>query len=84
MKPVPPAEAYGGSPVVFAKDQPEYRQLPARTDAECVITTWQLTAVERVAILAGAPVVLQVMTFGGPLQPVSIYVEGCEAEMEDG
>lgn len=80
MKPITPEEYFGGEPVIFAKDQPEYRQLPARADEYCVITTWELTAVERAAILAGAKVVLKVMNHNKPLQPVLLYVQGVEEE----
>lgn len=80
MRPVAPPEEMGGTAVVFAKDQPEYLQLPARTDGQCVVTMWELTAVERAAVLAGAPILLQVVTFGSPLQPVSLTVRGIEEE----
>jgi hypothetical protein len=80
MRPIPPAESFGGIPVVFAKDQPEYLQLPARTDGQMVVTTWQLTAAERVAILAGAPIILKISTLGKPLQPVGLYIPGVEEE----
>lgn len=80
MKPVAPEEYFGGVPVVFAKDQPEYLQLPARTDETTVITTWELTAVERAAVLAGARIVLQVMNYNQPLQPLILYVQGVEEE----
>lgn len=80
MRPIKPPESYGGVEVTFAKDQPEYLQMPARTDGQTVVTTWELTAVERAAILAGAPLVLQICTFGQPLQPLSLYVQGIEEE----
>jgi hypothetical protein len=80
VRPIPPAQELGGVPVIFAKDQPEYLQLPARSDGHSVVTTWELTAAERVAILAGASIILQVSTFGQPLQPLSIYVQGVEEE----
>lgn len=80
MRPIAPPEAMGGVPVVFAKDQPEYLQLPARTDGVSVVTVWELTATERAAVLAGAPIILQLTTFGRPLQPVSIVVQGVEEE----
>ncbi len=80
MRPVPPAEYFGGSPVIIAEHQPGVLALPARVDETTVITTWELTAVEKAALLAGAPLVLQVMTFGSPLQPVMLYVQGVEEE----
>lgn len=80
MRPTPPPESFGGTLVIFAEYQPEYLQLPARTDGQTVVTTWELTAVERAAVLAGAPIVLQVTTAGQSLQPVMLYVQGVEEE----
>ena len=80
MRPIAPDESYGGKQVIFAENQPELLPLPARTDGEAVITAWELTAAERVAVLAGAPIMLQVITGGRFLQPVSLYVQGVEEE----
>ncbi len=43
-------------------------------------TEWELTHTERTAIFAGARVMLSVLTFGQPLQPVLLAVEGAESE----
>lgn len=74
MRPVPPSEDVGGEAIIIAKDQPEFRQLPARTDGFTVITHWQLTEIEKAMIAAGEPLVLQIVTFGHPLQPVHLSV----------
>lgn len=76
MRPVMPPEDAGGAEVVIAKDQPEYRQLPARTDGMTVVTYWELTKNERAMIAAGERLVLQITTFGFPLQPMHLAVEG--------
>lgn len=64
--------------VTFAKDQPEYQPLPAaivmREEGKAVVTRWQFTDEERAAIASGADLYLELLTFGGPLQPVRMYV----------
>jgi hypothetical protein len=63
---------------VFAKDQPEYLPLPVHLDKEncgMVTSCYELTLKERLKILFGANVWLQIMTFNKPLQPQLITVE---------
>lgn len=63
--------------VVYAKDQPEYiplRTLRSRTDEGKVMSRWDLTAEQRHAIAKGADVYLTLLTFQGPLQPITIAV----------
>jgi hypothetical protein len=60
---------------VFAKDQPEYLQLPAVvTPGGMVTTRWRLCLVERIRLLFTGSLYLQVLTFGKPLQPVKLLV----------
>jgi hypothetical protein len=59
--------------VTFAKDQPQYRPLPAIVIAGPdgrVITRWVLTDAERAQIAAGADLYIQQLTFGHALQPM--------------
>jgi hypothetical protein len=69
--------------VVFAKDQPQYLQLPAlkstRPDGR-ILTRWKLTDEERAAVASGADLFLEVSTFGQPLQPLRpfIYVDNVD------
>lgn len=76
MKPVTPFQAHsGGKIVVFAKDQPQYQELPASCDVSgLVMTEWEPTPEEREAITAGARVRLWIYTFNEPLQPVHVEV----------
>lgn len=70
---VPP----GWEPVIFAKDQPRYRPLPAlrgRDREGRVITRWRPTWRERMLVLAGADIWLQQLTFRDPLQPVLLSI----------
>lgn len=61
--------------IVFAKDQPEYRQLPAvLSGGEYGRATFRfkLSIRERLDILFGGNIYLQTLTFNRPLQPVKI------------
>jgi hypothetical protein len=66
MKPV----EFPESNTVFAKDQPQYLQLPAHRSNDGVVTScWELTWKEKFAILVGGKLWLQQLTFNKPLQP---------------
>lgn len=57
---------------VLAKDQPEYLPLPVHRVEEPegrVISCWQLTVRERLAVLITGRLWLTQMTFNTPLQP---------------
>jgi hypothetical protein len=68
---VSPSRPVDGGHVVYAKDQPEYQPLPAwvRQDGR-VVTRWRLTWRERLAVLVGRSLYMEVMTFGRPIQPI--------------
>jgi hypothetical protein len=74
MKAVTPIAPGLDLPVtIFAKDQPQYNQLPAYVDSQgAVITRWKLTWRERLRILFSGNLWLIVLTFGRPLQPVKL------------
>lgn len=58
--------------VVFAKDQPEYKPLPAfRNDSPQgeVISCWKLSFTERLRILFTGNLWVSLMTFNKPLTP---------------
>ena len=75
MQPTTP-DGLPGRTVVFAKDQPQYAPLPSTIDGDTVWSRWQLTEGERKAILDGACIELGLMTFGKPLQPILLQVQG--------
>lgn len=82
VKPIPvaPSQPVDGGHVVYAADQPEYQPLPVwRRESGAVVSRWRLTWRERVAILLGRSLYLEVLTFGGPLQPV--YPSVSEADV---
>lgn len=73
MKPASPViPGHNFKETIFAKDQPEYQQLPALVteDGNYVMTRWTLTWRERWRVLWTGSVWLHVMTFGRKLQPV--------------
>ena len=64
--------------VEMAKDQEEYRTLPASIipgPYKEVISCWKLTWKERIKILFTGKLFLSMLTFNGPLQPVQIQLE---------
>lgn len=72
----------GADEVTIAEDQLEYKPLVAAIyvneqygpDALTLLTRWTFTPEERAAIAAGEDVYLGVLTFGKPLQPLSMQV----------
>jgi hypothetical protein len=65
--------------VVWGKDQPPYKPLPAYTDEMGTVSLWELTWRERLRVLFTGKVWLQQMHFGGPLQPQAL---GCSSPFE--
>lgn len=57
------------SNTVWAKDQPEYRALPAYTNERETISLWRLTWRERFACLLIGKLWLRQCNFGAALQP---------------
>lgn len=76
-KPISPVVPGLGLPVTaFAKNQPEYQELPAfRMLDGTVLSRWRLTWRERLLVLLRGDVYLWLMTFNRPLQPTQIQVE---------
>lgn len=74
MIPVTPTPRPDAVPVVFAKDQPQYLQLPANVSFPYVDTKWQLSWRERWTVLTKGVLYLTIMNFGEDLQPVRLSV----------
>lgn len=75
MKPI----HFKESNIVFAKDQPEYQQLPAfinRSEGNNgeVVSCWQLSFKEIIKVLFTGKVYVSLMTFNKPLTPTYITV----------
>ena len=80
MKPTDP-EGLPGQRVDYAASQDQYETLLSNrvSDAEGKVwSRWELSADERRAILDGACIELAMWTFGAPLQPVYLRVQGVE------
>lgn len=66
-----PETRWGISEITFAKDQPQYRPLPALKFSDgLVVTRWSLSFMERLKVALGGSLYLGVQTFNNPLQPV--------------
>ena len=73
------------SNVVYAKNQPEYLQLPVyRTiDTDGIVTScYEVTLWEAIKLLCGAKIWLSVMTMNKPLQPQCLEVKAFMPKME--
>lgn len=77
MIPVKPIVPGLNLPVTeYAKDQPEYNQLPVfRSQCGVVLSRWRLTWRERLRVLAHGDVYLSVHTFNRALQPIAMTTE---------
>jgi len=79
MKPISPIRGMEEEEVTYAKDQPEYQQLPTlkssvRDGRGKIMMRWEFTKAEREAIADGADLYLEVLTFHQPLQPLRPFV----------
>lgn len=65
--------------VIYAKDQPEYRPLPAHRYADdptgAIVCCWRLTWRERLRVLFSGVIWHQILTFRQSLQPQLLTVE---------
>jgi hypothetical protein len=78
----PVVEGRESEEIVFAENQPQYIPLralvyetyPSSGDVR-VMSRWTLTPEQRQAVLNGADIYLTCLTFGRPLQPVTMAIE---------
>ena len=65
--------------VIYAKDQPEYRPLPAHRyvadPSGTIVCCWRLTWRERLRVLFGGVIWHSILTFHQQLQPQLLTVE---------
>lgn len=74
---------FEGSNVIFAKNQPEYRPLPAHRSSDGVVTCcWSLSFLERLRVLFFGRVWWQTLTFNAPIQPQRPSTKPPELEEE--
>lgn len=77
---VAPSKPIAGVAVTYAANQAEYQPLSTwRKPDGAVISRWRLTWRERLRVLLGGDLYVEVLTFGGPLQP--IFMTFAEEEM---
>ncbi len=61
---------------IVARDQPEYRVMPAHIDQEGLVTCcWSLSWKERFQVLIRGKIWHQILTFKYPLQPQLLLVD---------
>ena len=70
--------------IIFAKDQPQYRPLPAlRLEDGTVITRWKLSLLERLRVLLFGNLFLSQLTFNDCLQPQLPSVDEPKLELNN-
>lgn len=73
---------FKGANVVYAKNQPEYKPLPAERrpgNSGEVVTCWKLSPEELERVKEIGVIWLSMLTFNQPLQPVLLSVDKPEA-----
>ena len=81
MKPI----NFGESNVIYAKDQPEYRQLPAlkfENDEGTMVCCYKLSIKERIKLLFTGKLWMSMMTFNKPLMPIYPTVDRKEVYLK--
>jgi hypothetical protein len=84
MKPVSPVvEGFEKYEIVLAKDQPEYRPLPALhlEGHKLTLTRWQPTWKERLRLIFGGSVYLWTWTYGHSFHPTSLEIRKPELQL---
>lgn len=74
---VDPPHPVPGVAAVYAENQPGYLPLPVwRFSDGTLVTRWRLTWRERLQVLLGRDLHLEVKTFNHPLQPLYLTLDG--------
>lgn len=69
---------FDGQTVVIAKDQPQYRSMPAhisRTGERRITCCWQLSFKEKLKLMWTGKIWHQILAFDQPLQPQLLMVD---------
>jgi hypothetical protein len=82
MKPIEPNDIDGIS-TTYLSTEPGIEPLPARVSEGIVYTRWQLSGIERLAILDGACIDVAIMLNGRSLQPIAIAVQGVTNDRQE-
>src|SRR5258708_2678616 len=85
IKDGPVIEGMESEEIVYAADQPQYlplRSLKSKGKWGRVISRWTFTLEQRQAIANGADILLELSTFGLPLQPIRMMVSDGKVDPE--
>lgn len=75
MYSIDPGQEWGQYVVIGSEQTEHYEPLYARAHPQgMTITRWKLTEKEKEDIINGKDIFLGILQFGGPLQPVSLWV----------
>ena len=88
MTPRPVAPRVGAPEVMMAQDQDQYLTvcvalITYSDQSQAVMTRWRLSDEERALIAAGNDVYLTLMTFGQPMQPITMEIGPPEWAVEE-
>lgn len=75
----PVIASYEDQQVVYGEEQPQYIPLPALSSHDKkmrVLTRWSPSAEQRRRIAEGEDLLLELVTFGSPLQPIRMFLPG--------
>ncbi|MEP2447373.1 MAG: hypothetical protein ABJI69_09105 [Balneola sp.] len=60
----------------YAEDQVQYHNLPSHVDKDGVVTScWEVTEEDLQEIQSNGKIYISILTFGGPLQPISVSIK---------
>lgn len=76
MRPIAPRT--GEREITLAEEQHDYQPITAvvrvREPGVSLVTRWTMTPEERAKVAAGEDIYVELLTFGGPMQPVVVSV----------
>lgn len=73
MRPIAPRT--GAPEVTIAEEQPDYSPLVGAVYAnDVILTRWRMDDADRAKVAAGEDLYIALMTFGFPMQPMSVQV----------
>jgi len=61
--------------IIIAKDQPQYKPLPAiYLNSDEILTRWKIPFWQRVWLVMAGSIYLDYLTFGRPIQPMKVLI----------
>lgn len=74
---LPVVEELENHEVIYASNQHQYnplRTLRGATESVPVLSRWKLSEEQMLALVQGADIYIEMLTFGNPLQPIRVAV----------